>query len=96
MMRGYLEKHAGKSYAWIDRSATPASTYWLEDLDLNGERMLHGPVSASLTASGAAAVSSPTMSEVPSAAASRSSLNQVVENAQNKLARTQNQNDQQI
>ncbi|PYX34324.1 MAG: hypothetical protein DMG80_02830 [Acidobacteria bacterium] len=96
MMRGYLEKHAGKSYAWIDRSATPTSTYWLEDLDLNGERMLHGPVSASLTASGAAAVSSPTMSEFASAAARVSSLSHVIENAQHNFARTQNQSDQQF
>jgi len=50
-MRGYLERHAGKSYAWIDSGATTASTYWLEDFDLNGERTMHGPISASLTAS---------------------------------------------
>src|SRR5256885_17125375 len=24
MMRGYLEKHAGKTYAWIDPAGTPA------------------------------------------------------------------------
>ena len=96
MMRGYLEKHAGKSYAWIDHGASPTSTYWLEDLDLNGERTLHGPVSASLTASGAKAVSSPMMSEFASAAAAVSSKSHVVENVQHAMARAQSQSDQQF
>src|SRR5206468_9919681 len=74
MTPGYLEKHAGKSYAWIDRAATPASTHWLEDPDLSGERTLPGPVAATLTASGVRTVSSPTMSEFASAAASVSSV----------------------
>jgi uncharacterized repeat protein (TIGR01451 family) len=95
-MRGYLEKHAGRSYAWIDPAATPASTYWLEDLDLNGERTLHGPVSASLTASSARAVSSATMSEFASAAARVSSASHVVENAQHAVAVTPGQVDQQF
>ncbi len=96
MMRGYLEKHAGKSYAWIDRAATPASTYWLEDLDLNGERTLHGPVSASLTASSARAVSSMTMSEFASAAARVPFVSHVVENVQHAVAAAQGQSDQQF
>jgi uncharacterized repeat protein (TIGR01451 family) len=96
MMRGYLEKHAGKSYAWIDRAATPASAYWLEDLDLSGERTLHGPVSASLTASGVRTVSSPTMSEFASAAAAGASGSHVVENVQRAVAGASAQNDQQF
>jgi uncharacterized repeat protein (TIGR01451 family) len=44
-MRGGLEQHAAKTYGWIDRSAgAGAYSYWLEDLDLQGTRTLHGPV----------------------------------------------------
>jgi len=96
MMRGYLEKHAGKSYAWIDPAANPASTYWLEDLDLNGERTMHGPISASLTASSSHAVSSPTMSEFASAAAAVPSASHVVENTQRQNVPSQGQTDQQF
>jgi uncharacterized repeat protein (TIGR01451 family) len=96
MMRGYLEKHAGKSYAWIDRAATPASAYWLEDLDLSGERTMHGPVAASLTASGVRTVSSPTMSEFASAAAAVPSESHVVENVQRAVVGASAQNDQQF
>jgi uncharacterized repeat protein (TIGR01451 family) len=45
LMRGALPRHAGRSYAWIDPSATmPGGSYWLEDVDVNGTRALHGPV----------------------------------------------------
>ena len=37
LMSGALPKHAGRSYAWIDPSATVAgASYWLEDIDVNG------------------------------------------------------------
>jgi hypothetical protein len=38
---------AGESYAWLDRSAAgkDSAEYWLEDIDLDGTRTLHGPVS---------------------------------------------------
>jgi uncharacterized repeat protein (TIGR01451 family) len=45
MMRGALEQHGAKSYGWIDRSPAPGALYWLEDVDLNGTRIFHGPVS---------------------------------------------------
>lgn len=45
LMRDALEQHAAKSYGWIDPSPTPGAVYWLEDVDLNGTRTLHGPVS---------------------------------------------------
>jgi uncharacterized repeat protein (TIGR01451 family) len=46
LMRGALPKHSGRSYAWIDPSAPVAgSSYWLEDIDVNGTRTLHGPIS---------------------------------------------------
>jgi uncharacterized repeat protein (TIGR01451 family) len=47
MMSGALARHAAKSYAWIDPSTPLAgAAYWLEDIDLNGTRTMHGPVSA--------------------------------------------------
>jgi uncharacterized repeat protein (TIGR01451 family) len=46
LMSGALPRHAAKSYAWIDPSTGIAGTsYWLEDIDVNGTRTLHGPVS---------------------------------------------------
>ena len=48
MMSGGLSRHAAKSYVWIDPSAPSSGTnYWLEDIDVNGTRTMHGPVSAS-------------------------------------------------
>jgi len=44
MMREVLEQHAAKSYGWIDHSPVNGATYWLEDVDLNGTRTMHGPV----------------------------------------------------
>jgi uncharacterized repeat protein (TIGR01451 family) len=46
LMSGALPKHSAKSYAWIDPSpATAGTSYWLEDVDVNGIRAMHGPVS---------------------------------------------------
>lgn len=46
LMSGALPKHSGRSYAWIDPSAGAAgASYWLEDIDVNGTRTMHGPVS---------------------------------------------------
>jgi len=45
IMRAALQRHAAKTYGWIDRSPSAStSLYWLEDVDLNGIRTLHGPV----------------------------------------------------
>jgi hypothetical protein len=35
---------AGRCYGWWDAGATSRSQYWIEDIDLNGGKMLHGPV----------------------------------------------------
>ncbi len=36
---------AGRSYRWWDAgSKDPSARYWIEDVDLNGDRTLHGPV----------------------------------------------------
>jgi uncharacterized repeat protein (TIGR01451 family) len=46
LMSGALPKHSGRSYAWIDPSAgVTSASYWLEDIDVNGTRTMHGPVS---------------------------------------------------
>jgi uncharacterized repeat protein (TIGR01451 family) len=60
MMSGALSRHAAKSYAWIDPSAPGSgTTYWLEDIDVNGTRTMHGPVSAA----GVQPAASPTPAE---------------------------------
>jgi uncharacterized repeat protein (TIGR01451 family) len=69
LMSGAQPKHAGRSYAWIDAGASMAGdVYWLEDVDVNGTRTMHGPVSVSLgtalgTASGVQSESDATASE---------------------------------
>lgn len=45
LMREALEQHTAKAYGWIDPSPVPGAVYWLEDVDLNGTRTLHGPMS---------------------------------------------------
>jgi uncharacterized repeat protein (TIGR01451 family) len=44
LMRDTVEQHAAKTYRWIDTSQGAGGLYWLEDVDLNGTRTLHGPV----------------------------------------------------
>ena len=46
LMSGALPKHSGKTYSWIDWSAGAGGAYWLEDVDVNGTRTLHGPITA--------------------------------------------------
>jgi uncharacterized repeat protein (TIGR01451 family) len=53
LMRGALPKHSGRTYVWIDSSPETSSEYWLEDVDVNGTRTMHGPVSAAAANSGA-------------------------------------------
>lgn len=38
---------AGNSYSWSDAQGKAGSVYWLEDIDLDGTRNMHGPVAAS-------------------------------------------------
>ena len=48
LMNGALPRHGGKSYSWIDPSSSNSgASYWLEDVDVNGTRTMHGPVSPS-------------------------------------------------
>jgi uncharacterized repeat protein (TIGR01451 family) len=72
LMTGALPKHSGKTYSWIDSSsASGTGAYWLEDVDVNGTRVLHGPVTA------ASAASSQSASEtVPATSLMLNQLNQ--------------------
>jgi uncharacterized repeat protein (TIGR01451 family) len=57
LMRGSLPQHAAKTYAWIDPSAgVTGGEYWLEDVDVNGARTVHGPASAQAAASARASI----------------------------------------
>jgi len=77
MMRGTLPKHTGKTYTWIDSSPASSGAYWLEDVDTNGTRTLHGPVQAE------AAASTPSASDAaPAAAPMLNQLNQILNQAQ--------------
>src|SRR6185437_3000590 len=45
LMRESLEQHAARTYGWIDPAPVSGAVYWLEDVDLNGTRTMHGPIS---------------------------------------------------
>ncbi len=38
------ELTAGRSYSWLDPHAKAGAQYWLEAIDLDGSRQLHGPI----------------------------------------------------
>jgi len=44
ILRGSRPQHAAKTYAAIDFQPAPNAVYYLEDVDINGTRTLHGPV----------------------------------------------------
>jgi len=44
-VRGAKPQHGAKTYYWIDPIGTAQSSYLLEDVDLNGTRSTHGPIS---------------------------------------------------
>jgi uncharacterized repeat protein (TIGR01451 family) len=43
LLRGARPQHAAKIYHWIDPDAPANATYTIEDVDLNGARVSHGP-----------------------------------------------------
>jgi uncharacterized repeat protein (TIGR01451 family) len=53
-LRGGLPQHKAKTYQWIDPQGGSQASYWLEDVDLNGTRTMHGPVNAETPAQAAA------------------------------------------
>jgi len=73
-MRNVLPQHSSRSYAWLDAAPSVAGAYWIEDVEINGDRTWHGPVSAAsvTAASGSADLSltsslsaEPTLSSSP-------------------------------
>lgn len=51
ILRNSRPQHAAKSYAWIDAHPVPGAAYWVEDLDINGTRTMHGPAYPELASS---------------------------------------------
>lgn len=49
LLSGGAPQHRGKSYRWFDLQGTAQASYWLEDVDLNGTRTMHGPVTPEST-----------------------------------------------
>jgi uncharacterized repeat protein (TIGR01451 family) len=43
-------QHRAKSYQWFDPQGGAQASYWLEDVDLNGTRTMHGPADAEAVA----------------------------------------------
>ena len=74
-MRETMAQHQGSSYAWPD--ATNGSAYWLEDVEINGAKTMHGPVYAGSDASAATTATTAraaTMAEMSLASAQAPSL----------------------
>ncbi|HKW57029.1 MAG TPA: C25 family cysteine peptidase [Candidatus Acidoferrum sp.] len=59
LIRGGAPQHAAKTYQWFDPAGTVQSTYELEDVDLNGTRMPHGPVAVESAAPRSGGVTQP-------------------------------------
>jgi uncharacterized repeat protein (TIGR01451 family) len=59
--RGGQPQHAAKTYQWIDPQGGPGSSYLLEDVDINGVRNTHGPVSPDSTIQDAAPATQPVL-----------------------------------
>ncbi len=47
-MRGGLPQHKAKTYQWIDPQGNSLASYWIEDVDINGTRTMHGPIYAEM------------------------------------------------
>lgn len=62
LFRDTLPQHGAKSYGWIDRTPVSGAVYWLEDVDLNGTRTMHGPVSVETAAVASPPIVSPSLS----------------------------------
>ena len=50
LLRNSRPQHAAKTYRWIDAQPAPDSVYWIEDVDINGTRTLHGPANVQSSA----------------------------------------------
>ena len=43
LLRSSRPQHAAKTYRWIDLQPVDGAAYWIEDVDINGTKTLHGP-----------------------------------------------------
>ena len=77
LFRGGNPQHRARSYEWVDAQGGAQASYWLEDVDLNGTRTLHGPVYADSFANAAPAEQARMLSQ----------LNQVIAPAPAQVAR---------
>jgi hypothetical protein len=76
LMREALEQHGARTYGWMDRAPAGGGLYWLEDVDLNGTRTMHGPVSvASGTNPSLAVARAITMQDLAHATSTRAAAN---------------------
>ena len=84
-VRGARPQHGAKTYYWIDPIGTAQSSYLLEDVDLNGTRSTHGPISPDpqgpMADQFAASKASISGNAQPSAAVSPQAASEVVSNA---------------
>jgi uncharacterized repeat protein (TIGR01451 family) len=67
LLRNSRPQHAAKSYRWIDPQPAPDSVYWVEDVDINGTRTLHGPANVESAASAPSSLE-PEVAALPTAA----------------------------
>ena len=87
LMRGALPKHSGKAYTWIDSSAGAGSSpYWLEDVDVNGTRTIHGPVSVEASAGEPAANEQTASASAPASTLMLGQLNQAIPGVSGELS----------
>src|SRR2546430_14342496 len=76
LMREALEQHGARTYGWMDRVPASGGLYWLEDVDLNGTRTLHGPVSVGSDTNASIAVTRAiTMQDLAHATSVQTSVN---------------------
>ncbi len=59
LLRNSRPQHAAKTYRWIDTQPAPGAIYWIEDVDINGTRTLHGPANIQSAAQAPASIEAP-------------------------------------
>ena len=50
MVGNNVRVEAGNGYSWLDNNADGSASYWLEDVDLNGSSVWHGPYGVTVSA----------------------------------------------